>query len=143
GAMAPGDWTGRWIGDRSVPVTKEEDHYTDDPMPLLRKPFSANGSIASAWLYITGAGYYEAYINGKKVGDQVLDPGWTSYGKRVLYAVHDITSMVKPGRNAAGIMLGNGWYNPLPLRMWGARNWRDFLVTGRPCANAMIRITYT
>ncbi|WP_333864426.1 family 78 glycoside hydrolase catalytic domain [Chitinophaga sp.] len=143
GALAPGDWTGQWINDGSVPVTKEEDHYADDPMPLLRKPFSTNGTIAAARLYITGAGYYEAYINGKKVGDQVLDPGWTSYGKRVLYAVHDITSLLKPGNNAAGIMLGNGWYNPLPLRMWGSRNWRDFLVTGRPCANAMIRITYT
>lgn len=141
-AMAPADWSGSWIGDGSLPVTKPEDFYGDDPMPLLRKQFGAKGKIVSARLYITGAGYYEAYINGKKVGDQVLDPGWTSYGKRVLYAVHDITALLQPGENAAGIMLGNGWYNPLPLKMWGSRNWRDFLLTGRPCANAMIRITY-
>lgn len=141
-AMRPEDWSASWIGDGSGVPEKPQDFYAEDPMPLLRKQFTASGKIVSARLYITGLGYYEAYVNGKKVGDQVLDPGWTTYNKRILYAVHDVTPMLQSGENAMGIMLGNGWYNPLPLRMWGSRNWRDFLQTGRPIANAMLRITY-
>ncbi len=141
-AMQASDWQGKWIGDGSKTPDKPEDFYKDDPMPLLRKQFGTKGKVASARLYISGLGYYEAYINGKKVGDHVLDPGWTTYNKRILYSVYDITAMLQPGQNAAGIMLGNGWYNPLPLKMWGSRNWRDFLKTGRPMANAMLRITY-
>lgn len=141
-AMQPSDWQGDWIGDGSAAPATPEDFYSDDPMPLLRKQFATKGKVTSARLYISGLGYYEAYVNGKKVGDHVLDPGWTTYDKRVLYSVYDITPMLQPGQNAAGIMLGNGWYNPLPLRMWGARNWRDFLATGRPIARAMLRIAY-
>ena len=61
--------------------------------------------------------YYEAYLNGKKIGDYVLDPGFTTYKKEVLYSAYDITAMVKNGENIAGIMLGSGWWNPLPLRI--------------------------
>lgn len=142
GVMTPDDWAGNWIGDGSSTPDKPEDFFKDDPMPLFRKSFPATGKIVSARLYISGAGYYEAYINGQKLGTQVLDPGWTTYHKSVLYAVHDITPLMKPGQNVAGIMVGNGWYNPLPLKMWGSRNWRDFLTTGRPCTKAMIRVTY-
>lgn len=142
-AMLPGtEWAGKWIGDGSRQFERQEDFYKDDPMPLFRKNFNAAKKVAAARLYISGMGYYEAYLNGKKISDHMLDPGWTTYSKRVLYAVHDITAMLQPGVNTAGIMAGNGWYNPLPLQLWGSRNWRNFLVTGRPCVKAMIRITY-
>lgn len=137
------DWQGKWIGDGSKQFEKDEDFYKNDPMPLLRKTFNAEKKIASARLYISGIGYYEAFINGEKVGDHVLDPGWTSYSKRVLYSVYDITSQLHKGLNAVGIMLGNGWYNPLPLRFWGGINMRNALVSGRPCVKAMIRLQYT
>ncbi|TCD01839.1 family 78 glycoside hydrolase catalytic domain [Pedobacter psychroterrae] len=137
------DWQGKWIGDGSKQFEKDEDFYKNDPMPLLRKTINAEKNIASARLYISGLGYYEAFVNGKKVGDHVLDPGWTSYSKQVLYCVYDITPHMKKGLNAAGIMLGNGWYNPLPLRFWGGINMRDALVSGKPCVKAMIRIQYT
>lgn len=140
--LNPTDWNARWISDGSKQFTNDEDFYNDDRMPLFRKEFKTEKTIAKARLYISGLGYYEAYINGQKVGDHVLDPGWTSYSKQVLYTVYDISTVVKQGLNAAGIMVGNGWYNPLPMRFWGGINMRDALTTGRPCVKAMIRITY-
>lgn len=133
-------WQGRWISDgRPVPAD-EEDFYRDDPAPLVRKEFVAPERVSRARLYITGLGYYEASINGRRVGDQVLDPGWTNYDKRVFYSVYDVTGLVRSGLNCVGVMLGNGWWNPLPLRMWGRRNLRADLPVGRPCLIAQLEI---
>ncbi|MEO8764501.1 MAG: family 78 glycoside hydrolase catalytic domain [Ginsengibacter sp.] len=140
--LHPSDWQATWIGDGSKQVTKEEDFYKDDPMPLFRKRFDTREKVASARLYICGLGYYEAYINGEKIGDHMLDPGWTDYHKQDLYAVYDITKYLRQGTNVAGVMLGNGWYNVLPLRMWGSHDLRKALATGRPCLKAQLRITY-
>jgi alpha-L-rhamnosidase len=137
------DWEAEWISDGRKQFIHDKDFYGDDPMPLFRKLFSVKRKIVSARLYISGLGYYEAYINGRKAGDHSLDPGWTSYAKQVPYSVFDITDLLKQGSNACGIMTGNGWYNPLPLRMWGHLNLRDFLTTGRPCVKAMIRIAFS
>ncbi|GAA4306795.1 family 78 glycoside hydrolase catalytic domain [Compostibacter hankyongensis] len=138
-----GDWKALWIGDGRKSFTKDEDFYQDDPMPLFRRVFYTGKKVASARLYICGLGYYEARINGRKIGDHVLDPGWTNYSKQLLYSVYDVTAAVHHGANAMGIMLGNGWYNPLPLRMWGSRNLRDALTTGMPCVKAQLRIVFT
>ncbi|NNU34346.1 family 78 glycoside hydrolase catalytic domain [Mucilaginibacter sp. S1162] len=73
----------------------------------------------------------------------MLDPCWTAYDKEILYAVHDVTPMVKNGANVLGIMLGNGWYNPAPLRFWGKINLRNALSIGRPKVKAMLRLTYS
>jgi len=141
-ALNQTDWKGKWIGDGSRQFTKDEDFYGDDPMPLFRKTFETSKKTISARLYISGLGYYEAYLNGNKIGDHMLDPGWTSYQKEVLYVVHDVTGLLKTGKNVAGIMLGNGWYNPLPLKFWGGLNMRNALVTDRPKVRAMLRLTY-
>ena len=137
------DWQGKWIGDGSKQFERDEDFYKNDPSPVFRRAFTTRAKLESARLYISGIGYYEAYLNGAKVGDHLLDPGWTAYGKEVLYTVYDITSMLKAGKNAMGIMLGNGWYNPLPLRFWGKFNMREVLSNGRPCVKAMIRLSYS
>lgn len=137
------DWTAQWIGDGSSQPAKEEDYYKEDRMPLIRKVFSANKKIASARLYISGLGYYEAFLNGQKISDHVLDPGFTTYAKQVMYVVHDITSLIKKGNNVAGIMLGNGWWNPLPFKFFGRWDLRDYQQTGRPCVIAEIHVTYT
>ena len=108
----------------------------------LKKEFRLSKKISSARLYISGLGYYEAYLNGKKVGDHVLDPGFTAYRKQVFYVTHDITALIKPGNNLVGIMLGNGWYNPLPLRLFGRFNLRDVQETGRPKVLAQMHLTY-
>lgn len=137
------DWVASWIGDGSKQFTKDEDFYQDDRMPLFRRNFSIKKKLMTARLYISGLGYYEAYLNGKKVSGNILDPGWTAYGKEVLYVVHDVTKLLKQGENNAGIMLGNGWYNPLPIRLFSRFNLRDFQETGRPKVIGEIHLQYS
>lgn len=136
------DWIARWISDGSKNPPNDEDYYEQDRMPLFRKEFFAKKNIESARLYISGLGYYEAYLNGEKIGDHVLDPGFTTFKKEVLYAVYDITDLQK-GKNVIGIMLGNGWWNPLPFKLFGKWDLRNYQQTGRPCAIAELHIKYT
>ena len=90
--------------------------YSEDtvqrPSPYFRKAFSvpANKKIRSATAYITAHGLYEAYLNGKRIGNAYLTPGWTSYGKRLQYQVYDVTDQLQTGDNALGAVLGSGWY---------------------------------
>ena len=143
-ALQPGDWQAKWIGDGSKQFDRDEDFYNDDAMPLFRKQISITKKIASARLYISGLGYSELYINNKKIGDHLLDPGFTAYSKQALYVTYDVTkSFTKNSINTIGIMLGNGWYNPLPLRLFGKFNLRDVQQTGRPCVKAQVLIKYT
>src|SRR6478735_8671783 len=120
----------------------DQNYYKDDRMPLFRKEFSAGKKIAAASLYISGPGYCEAYLNGNKIGNNMLDPGFTTYKKEVLYTTYDITSMLKKENNVAGIMLGSGWWNPLPVKLFGRWDLRQFQQTGRPCVKAEIHIQY-
>ena len=117
--VEPGDWTASWVNDGKPNPASDEAFYENDPAPLFRHEFALAAPVRRARLYVTGLGYYEAFLNGARVGDQVLDPGWTMYGKRVFYSTYDVTSQIRQGRNCVGVTLGNGWYNPLPLRMWG------------------------
>ncbi len=136
------DWTSKWISDGSANPSRDEEYYKSDPMPLFRKTFMAGRRVQSARLYITGLGYYEAFINGERVGDRVLDPGWTTYRKQVLYSVYDITSMINNGDNVIAVTLGNGWWNPLPFKLFGRWDLRDYQQTGRPCLRAEIHLRY-
>ncbi len=131
-----------WIGDGVVMPDNDSLHYLDDPAPLFRKEFVAKKNVSSATLFITAAGYYKATINGARVGVDLFEPAWTDYGKRVFYAEHDITAMLKEGNNSIGVTLGNGFYNPLPLRMWGRRNLREELTIGRPVFIAKLLVHY-
>ncbi|MBN1342088.1 MAG: family 78 glycoside hydrolase catalytic domain [Phycisphaerae bacterium] len=113
GLLEPADWHGRWIGlagPNAVAVS-----------PVLRKEFVASGEVKRARLYAAGVGWSEYYLNGRRVGDHVLDPAATDYDKRILYVTHDVTRLIRRGRNALGAMLGNGWYSQPPLDPKGAR----------------------
>jgi alpha-L-rhamnosidase len=81
------------------------------PNPLLRKQFSLHGGIASARAYTSGLGFYQLFINGRRVGDHVLDPAFTDYNKTVDYVTYGVTRELRPGPNAVGVSLGNGWYS--------------------------------
>ena len=98
------DWKAKWI----------EPGYIEDsvmrPSPLFRKEFNANKTIAAATAYITAHGLYEAQINGQRISDAFLTPGWTVYQKRLQYQVYDVTKMLTKGANAIGVTLGSGWY---------------------------------
>ena len=100
GLLDAEDWQGEWIS------------WDGEGSPLFRQEFILEQSVKRARLYISGLGYYEARINGSKVGEHVLDPGWTDYEKTILYASFDVTDFLQTGGNAVGVMLGNGRFCP-------------------------------
>jgi len=105
GLLQPADWKASWIEpDLPDDVTKS------GPSPMLRREFAVTGDIERARAYVTSHGLYEMAINGQRVGDAVLTPGWTSYNKRLQYQTYDVTALIKQGPNAVGVALGNGWY---------------------------------
>ena len=110
GLLSPQDWQGQWIGQTT--------DTNSQPAPLLRRAFPVNGKIKQARAYICGLGYYELHINGKKIGDHLLDPGYTRYDKRALYVTYDVTDNLRRGKNAVGVILGNGWYNVQTKAVW-------------------------
>jgi len=132
----------RWIGDGQPLPASDSLFYLDQPAPLFRKEFTTKKDIRHARLFITAAGYYQASINGQDVGKNVLDPAWTDYSKRIYYTEYDVTSLLNKGQNCLGVSLGNGFYNPLPLRKWGRRNLREDLAVGKPVFIAKLLITY-
>ena len=133
GLLQPADWKAKWIG---APWQGEEARENIEgrphvPAPLLRKTFSLNKKVKAAKAFVTGLGYFEFYVNGRKMGNDVLSPNQTNYGKRdgldktgipvddkfrayrVLYLSYDITSMLNQGGNVIGAIVGNGFYNPV------------------------------
>ncbi len=140
----PADWHGaRWIGDGKPLPTTDEDFYKDDPAPLMRGEFALDKPIRRARLHVTGLGWALTSINGAMAGDGPLDPPWTKFDRRVFFRSLDVTKQLKEGKNCLGIALGNGWYNPMPLRMWGGRNIRDSVPLGRPRAIALLEVEHT
>jgi len=140
--LEPNDWAAKWINDGEKTPIRDEDFYKENPVPLFRKTFTVGKPVKRARLYISGLGYYEPYFNGKRIGDAVLDPGWTTYSKRVLYSTYDVTEVLQQGQNTLGVMLGNGWYSPLPMRLFGRINLRKVLTVGRPRLIAQLFIEY-
>ena len=104
GLLTANDWKAKWIS----PGFPEDTIHR--PSPIFRKQFNASKKVTSAYAYITAHGLYDASLNGKRIGDAYLTPGWTSYNKRLQYQVYDVTSLIQPGNNAIGVTLGNGWY---------------------------------
>ncbi|MDB5277781.1 MAG: Bacterial alpha-L-rhamnosidase [Ferruginibacter sp.] len=104
GLLNTADWKAKWI----------EAGYVEDsinrPAILFRNQFALAKKIKSATLYITAHGMYEVQLNGKRVGDAYLAPGWTSYNKRLQYQAYDVTNMLNNGNNVIGATVGNGWY---------------------------------
>ena len=104
GLLQPSDWKAKWIESTSAADT------VNGPALLFRKEFISKKKIASATVFITTHGMYNAFINGNKMGDAFLTPGWTSYNKRLQYQVYDVTKLVKKGQNILGVNIGSGWY---------------------------------
>jgi alpha-L-rhamnosidase len=141
--LKPGDWQGAtWMNDGKANPTRDEDFYKDDPAPLMRREFEIAKPVVSARLHFAGLGLGYPSLNGERLEDHVFDPPWTQFDKRIHFRTHDVTDLVKEGRHCLGITLGNGWYNPLPLRMWGHRNIRGSIPTGRPRAIACLIVTH-
>ena len=107
GLLTESDWGGRWIGlERAMPWDEESEH-SHLSARYLRQQFNIDKDVRRATLYICGLGMYEAYINGRRIGNQVLSPAPTDYRKTVLYNAFDVTEMLDK-ENAIGVVLGNG-----------------------------------
>lgn len=132
GMMNIKNWQGAWIGDG------KDINY--EPAPYFRKQFTANKTIKSARAYIAVAGLYELYINGEKIGNHRLDPMYTRFDRRNLYVTYDVTEQLQNGKNAIGVLLGNGWYNHQSKAVWDFDRapWRN-----RPTFCMDLRITYS
>lgn len=114
----------------------ETDPSQPSPCPLLRTEFEITGDVVSARLYATALGLYELRLNGQRVGDELLTPGWTSYNKRLQYQTYDVTPLLKRGANALGALLGDGWYK-------GNLGWKDgrCLFGGRTALFAQLHVS--
>jgi alpha-L-rhamnosidase len=107
GLLQASDWHSKWIGERRPDGTTEG---TALASPWLRKSFILAERPGRAVAYVNPLGYYELYINGKKVDDHVLSPAVSDYSKRNLYVTHEIASYLVPGKNVVALWLGRGWY---------------------------------
>jgi alpha-L-rhamnosidase len=103
GLLTTEDWTARFISPREL-------GGLGTPAPVLHSVLDVPGGVVKARLYATAHGLYTATLNGRRVGDQVLAPGWTSYAHRLRYQTYDVTDLVREGRNDLEVLLGNGWY---------------------------------
>jgi len=111
GLLKPDDWKAKWIGiDKIFPGEDDKGQYRKLAARYLRKEFKVTKTIKSATAYISGLGLYELHINGNRIGDMVLAPGATQYNKTVFYNTFDVTSQLTSGKNAIGVILGNGRY---------------------------------
>ena len=109
GLLGESDWRGQWIGlDHAMPWETEEVHSRLGAR-YLRTEFSTEGEVLRATLYISGLGLYEAFINGRRVGDRVLTPAPTDYRRTVLYDAYDVTQLIAAD-NAIAVAVGNGRY---------------------------------
>jgi len=103
GLLGTEDWTAQFISAREL-------GGLGAPAPVLGSVIEVPGGVVQARLYATAHGLYEARLNGHRVGDQVLAPGWTSYPHRLRYQTYDVTDLVREGGNELEVLLGNGWY---------------------------------
>ncbi|GIE98529.1 alpha-L-rhamnosidase [Paractinoplanes rishiriensis] len=103
GLLGPADWTARFVSPRTI-------GGLDRPAPILTGTVDLPGEVVKARLYVTAHGLHVTRINGERVGDEQLAPGWTAYRHRLRYRTHDVTALLRPGPNRVEILLGNGWY---------------------------------
>jgi alpha-L-rhamnosidase len=119
----------------SAPVLQP---WIPDSVKELRKDFDAGSDVKSARIYATALGTYELFLNGKRVGDSVMAPGWTDYRERVLYQTYDVTEMVKSGSNVLSAMLAPGWYSTSLEWLQQPNNYGDT----PPALRAQLRIEH-
>ena len=108
GILRADDWHAKWIGAEEQAAAKPG---AASPLPIFRLSFAVHKPVARALVYLCGLGQQELHLNGHKIGDDLLEPGWTNYRKTCLYVTYDVRSDLRQGENVLGVMLGNGMYN--------------------------------
>ena len=139
GVLRPADWSGaQWIGapdaNQPAPVKTPKPSYET---VLLRREFTVKPNLRRALVHVCGLGQYELALNGRKMGTDLLTPGWTLYDKTCLYDTYDVTAALHAGPNAAGLFLGNGFFN-----VHGGRYTKLTLSFGQLQALALLRLEY-
>ncbi len=149
GLFTQSDWKeAQWIAYNRLPDSNKalpgqpynKHKQWNDTLPLLRKIFSIPKNIKRATAFISGLGQFELYLNGEKVGDHFMDPGWTQYEKEALYVTFDITDELNKGENALGVMLGNGFYY---IPVWQHRYRKLTVKYGYPKVICLVKLEYT
>lgn len=118
------NWSGYWINSgrcMGTPTT------ATTAAPYLRTTFECKSIPGKATVFLCGLGWHELYVNGRKADDRVLAPVVTQFTQRASWIEYDITSLVRPGKNALAVLLGNGWYNCQTAEVWSFDKapWRD------------------
>jgi hypothetical protein len=142
GLLAAADWSARWVENPSYDYTQPDGKET--PLPVFGKAFPVHGPVKQARLYTTGLGMYAATLNGRAVGDAVLEPGQTTYAAEVDYRTYDLTRALRPGTNTIGLQTGSGTYQRVktPGRYFFGNTLEQYTVYGEPKVIAQLEITY-
>lgn len=138
GLLREKDWKAKWITAKRINKPRPLEGRGEDPLPIFRKTVELGKPVQRAVIHICGLGHYELRINGRRVGDREMDPGWTNYRKRCLYSTYEVTDMLHRGGNVLGVMLGNGMYN-VP----GGRYTKFRGTFGPPKLICQMRVTFT
>jgi alpha-L-rhamnosidase len=147
GLLDSSDWKATWIARYFVPPegyeppsdTQYDNPWRARPADYMRSEFSVERPVRRAILYASALGVYQAHINGRRVGDEVLAPGWTDYHTRVEYQLYDVTDLIRPGANAIAAVLGEGWYCG---RIGMSPKKAGALYGGRPVFIAQLHLEY-
>lgn len=150
GLLTIPDWKGaKWIAYEKLadaqlnvlPTDGKKSAFTaNNILPAFRKSFSIEKPIQRAIAYISGLGQFEMHLNGEKVGDHFLSPGWTKYDKEALYVAFDVSKQLQQGQNVMGVLLGNGFYYVPPVK---ERYKKLSTAFGYPKMICRLQITYT
>ena len=95
GILKHEDWNATWIAWSRTALNS-------GPLPMFRREFAVKRKVSRATAYICGLGFFELYLNGRKVGDHVLEPGWTNYRRTNLYTTYEVEDFLRPGRERRG-----------------------------------------
>lgn len=125
GLLNESDWSSQWIGWDTSFAWDSVTKFARLSARYLRKEFQVPAGIKKATVYIAGMGLYELYINGQRIGNDVLAPAPTDYSKVVKYTTYDVTSQVKHGSNAIGTVLGNGRFFAM-RQQYKPQKWHTF-----------------
>lgn len=129
GLKSPSDWKGEWIA--MAPAERKRS------APQFRKSFHIDKPVSKARLYVCGLGWHESWLNGEKLGNEVLQPAQTDYDQRNFYVSHDVTAQVHEGENVLGVWVGDGFFNQ--DRVWGPNG----MSYGQPRVKAQLEVTHS
>ena len=123
-------WTGRWLYGKNPPdnvMCFPQLFRAFEPAAYLRTTFELDRAPETARAYVCGLGWHELYVNGRKADDRVLTPVQSQYDKHVMYVTYEIAPLLKPGKNAVAVLLGNGAFNQTDTPwFFQAATWRDY-----------------